>query len=383
MDRDSLDEATERWVEAGILDEETAAAIREFERKVESDDVRDRSREDNRLVLAVSVMGAVLVGAGVFLYLSANWGQISTAVRTLVLVATPLAAGTAGVALMRGPAPRVGRGCWFLAAAFLGPSLFMLADLYAPDLATEWILLTWALGAIPAGQAIESRLTTALGLLVALVATVAASTSSAAPFVVAFVGTLVLAAGIFVEPGGERLVGVHRLVGVVPVLGMLLLIAIEGGSATVGDLWPDLTLAGAAVGTALAVGYAGSQRVRGALGDPDTLAVVASGVASWAGLGLVVLTPPIPDLASFLLVHLVLLGLLVALVVAATTWRSRAVVNLVAVAFLLQMVTFLIVAVPDALPGAITLVVAGLVLLAVGFGLEHGRRQLFERMNIG
>ena len=390
MDSDSLQRATKRWVEAGILDEETAVAIREFEREhgggatgARSEGSDDKSEGSDRLVAAISVMGAVLVGAGLFLYLAANWEDIPTAIRTLVLVATPLAAIGGGLALARGRAPRVGHGCGFLGAAFLGPSLFLLSNLYAPDLATEWILLAWALGAIPTGQVFESRLTTALGLLVALVATGFAATPDAAPFVVAFVGTLVVAAGIFVEPGGKRLAGVHRLVGLVPVLGVLLMVGLEGGDYGFVDLWPDLTLAGAAVGAAIAIGYAGYHRFQETVTDADALAVAAPGAATWVVLLLVALSPPIPELAAFLLVHLTLLALLVALVVVAVGWRSRAVVNLVAVAFLLQVVTFLVVAVPDALSGAIALVVAGLVLLAVGFGLEHGRRQLFERMNLG
>ena len=381
MDSDSFREATERWVETGIIDEETAGAIREFEDKRDGGVADEETGKNDRLVVAISVMGAVLVGAGLFLYLSANWEEISVAVRTLVLVATPLGAGGAGLALARGRTPRVGHGCWFLGATFLGPSLFLLADLYAPDLAVEWILLTWALGAIPAGQVFESRLTTALGLLVALVATGAAATVDAAPFVVAFLGTLIVAAGIFVEPGGERLAGVHRLVGIAAVSVVLLLIGLEGGNYAFVDLWPDLTLAGGAAGTALAVGYAGYHRSRETVADEDALAVVAPGVATWLVLVLVALTPPIPELVSFLLVHLVLLALLVALVVVAIGWRSRAVVNLVAFAFLLQVVTFLVVAVPDALSGAIALIVAGTVLLAVGFGLERGRKHLFERMD--
>lgn len=392
MDDDALRDATERWVDAGVVDPETAAAIREFERGqvdgeggqlVDEQGSQLVDEQGNRLVVALSLMGAVLVGAGLLTYLASNWGSLSTATRTVVLVAAPPLAGGVGIRLARGRYPQVGHGLWFLGAAFLGPSLVLLADLYAPDLGEEWLLFAWAVGALPAGHAFDSRPTTALGLLVALAAVFVAAPGDLAPFVAAFAGAVVVAAGLAVRPRSDRLAGVYRIVGLVPVGLTLLLLGLREGQYRLIRLEADPTLVAALLAAAVAVGLTLAGWNRGDLSNADALAVTAAGVAAATGLGAVAVTPPLPALASFLLVHAALLGLALAVVLVGVASRSRALVNLVAAGFLLQVVTFLFTTVAQVLEGALTLVVAGVVLLAVGLALEQGRRRLLARIGAG
>lgn len=376
MDDDALREATERWVDAELIDPDTAIAIREFE--------RDRpDGERDRLVVALSLMGAVLIGAGVLTYLWSNWSSLSVATRTTVLVAAPLAAGGAGLRLARGRYPKVGHGCWFLGAAFLGASLFMLADLYGIDVGADALLLAWAAVALPAGHAFESRPTTALGLAAALGAAVAAAPDELLLYVAAFAGTVVVAAGLGVRPRSDRLAGVYRIVGLVPVVAMLVIVALQEGEYGLDGPVADPVLVVAALGAVVAVGWVLLGWRRGEYRDADALAVTAPGAAAAAGLVVVLATPPLPALVSFLVAHAILLGLLVAVVRVAVDSHSRALVNLVAVAFLIQVVSFLFSTLADVLERTLTLIVAGLVLLAVGFALERARRRLLAEMEAG
>lgn len=390
MDLDALREATERWVDADVIDAETAAAIQEFERGrgngEEPGDREDWLGEigvENRLAVALSVMGVVLVGAGLLVYLRANWESLSVAARTAVLFAAPPAAGTAGVALRRRGLPRVGGACLFLGAALLGPSLFLLGDLHVPELDTAWLLLGWAAVALPVGHASDSRLTTALGLVVALAAAGdATQPPDGAPFVVAFLGAVTVAAGLALGRQSGRLAGVYRIVGLVPVAGFLLVLGFREGDYRTLTLGADPALVASAAVAGLAVLAAAAGWHRGRVGGSDATAVIAPGLAAGLGLVAVAVTPPLPGLASFLFVHATLLGLLVAVVAVAVAARSRALVNLVALAFFLQVTTFLVVTVGETLPGALALVVAGGLLLAVGLALERGRRELLARMNV-
>lgn len=412
MDPEALREATERWVDAGIVDEATAGEIRAHETGREHETERDRETasdgdegtatvlDQDRLVVALSVMGAVLVGAGILLYLAANWDRLSTASRTAVLAGTPLFTAAVGLALARdrlpgvGHAPRVGHGCWFLAAAFLGPALFLLADLHALDPEFSWLLLAWGLGALPAGHVFESRPTTALGLTVLVGAVLDVGTVPTRPFAVAFVGAVVVAAGLPVRDRSGRLAGVYRLVGLAVATLALLLVAAQDGRYRWIEvaLEPTLVASGlVAVAVAVAVSVAASDAVdlpaQATDGDQpvaatrlDGLTVTAPVAVTLAVVTVVRVTPPLPELAAFLLVHALVLGLFVAAVVVAAGTGSRALVNLVAVGFLAQVLLILESTVAEVLSGAVALVVAGLLLLGVGLALERGRRRLLARI---
>jgi len=415
MDSDALREATERWVEEGFLDEDTAAAIQEFEldsgaadtasntadaavaataderpsagertdRREGNADWFDDIGVENRLAVALSLMGAVLVGAGVLAYLGSNWESLSVTTRTAILVLAPPVAGGAGFLLHERGFPRVGHACWFLGAALLGPSLFLLGDLHAPDLGAEWLLLGWAVGALPAGHALDSQLTAALGVVATLAAAGAAAPTSLESYVVAFVGVVVVAAGLVVRRRSARLPVVYRVLGLAAVAGVLLALGLqEGDYLTIEPTAePVLVVAGAAAGLAALAVLAGWSR--GSIADADATSVLGATVAAGLAPLVVAVTPPLPGLASFLFVHAVLLGFLVAIVAVAATVRSRALVNLAALAFFLQVTTFLAVTVGETLSGALALIVAGSALLVVGLVLERGRRQLLDRLGIG
>lgn len=375
MDSDALREATDRWVAAGVIDADTADDIREFERGRQGD-----ADDENRLVTALSLMGAALVGTGVLLYLAATWSQLSLVTRTVLLIAAPVVAAVAGLGFADGRVPRVGRaprvghGLWFLGAAFLGPTLFLLADMHAPGVDTAPLLVLWVCGALPAGHAFDSRPTAALGLLLLPVAAVEVAGSMLEPFVAALVGVLVVAAGVRVRRRSPRLGGVYRIVGLAIVLAPLLLVAVQESRYGWIELEPEPAFLATGVAVLVVAALAGDGWRRDRLGDADALAVLAPAAAVTAVLGVVSLVPPLPDLAAFLLVHFVLLGLLLVVVTVAVVEGSTALVNLVAVAFLVQVLTFLLSTVAEALSGAAALIVAGLLLLVVGLAIERGRR---------
>ena len=62
-----------RWIAAGVVDEETAARIRAFEL---ANDGSKRLRWPIWIALA---FGALALGAGVLLFVSANWDDLSPA----------------------------------------------------------------------------------------------------------------------------------------------------------------------------------------------------------------------------------------------------------------------------------------------------------------
>jgi uncharacterized membrane protein len=78
---DVLNKRLDRWISAGVMDANTAARIRAFEES-------ERSKEGWRWpVLLALGLGAVLLCAGVLLFVAAHWDELSPAWRfTLVLM---------------------------------------------------------------------------------------------------------------------------------------------------------------------------------------------------------------------------------------------------------------------------------------------------------
>ncbi|RAW45073.1 hypothetical protein DQW50_11405, partial [Halorubrum sp. 48-1-W] len=176
MDRDSLRAAVERWTDAGVIDAETATRIREFERNREdgapetTDDEKPTDDEEsasggstllgeNRIVVALALMGGVLVAVGVGAYLYERWESVPVLARVVLLVGIPVAAGGSG-ARLRGSAPRTAHGLWLLAALFTGVTLFRLAEL-TPGLEVPavrtWLLVTWTGVAVAIAAGLDSR----------------------------------------------------------------------------------------------------------------------------------------------------------------------------------------------------------------------------------
>lgn len=395
MDTDELREASEEWVEEGLVTAEQAAAIREHH--AEGDD------RGSRLAVVVSLMGATLLGIGVIWALATSWEAIPRLVRTAILVLTPPTFAVAGEALVRDRAPRVGNALWILAVAVVGPASAVLVDLWGVDPGTEWLLVVWAAVALPVGHARRSRLTTALGLAAAAGAIAVIESAAGLPVAVGFLGVVVIALGERAggrdgavagrdagsgdgrrtDPdwaGGTDLGDVYRLVGVALLAATLLFVSSQEWRYD--RVAPEATPVGIAT-AAGALGAIAATRwlVRANRLDRETAALTALGTVAVAlAATAVALVPPTPAVLAFALVHVGLLGVLLAAVAVAVERRSPALVNLVAVAFFLQVLAFLAATVADAVSGSAVLVITGIVLLLAALALERGRRDVLDRM---
>jgi uncharacterized membrane protein len=76
-----LEDSLSRWQDAGLIDDATATRIRAFE---------NASTPSSRLrlpVILALVFGAMLLGAGVLLFVAAHWDDLSPASRFALVVA--------------------------------------------------------------------------------------------------------------------------------------------------------------------------------------------------------------------------------------------------------------------------------------------------------
>jgi uncharacterized membrane protein len=137
---DQLVMSLARWVDAGLLERATAEKIRAFEAD------RERSGGLRWQVLLALGFGALLVGAGVLLFVSAHWDEISPASRFALVLALVAVFHLAG-ALSERAFPALATALHALGTVALGAGIFLTGQIF--NLAEHWpgALLVWAAGA--------------------------------------------------------------------------------------------------------------------------------------------------------------------------------------------------------------------------------------------
>lgn len=373
MNDRTLDQATERWVEADLIDEETAEAIRMHEQDREDDSSR-------RFSTILAGMGAALIGAGVLVYLGANWDILPTWLRTALLVVIPVGFAVAGVVLDRRRIPRAGLGMWILATLAVGPSVFLLVDLHAPTLDVTWPLLAWGILAVPMGHAFRTRLGTGVGLIALLAASVTIGAGDNGLLLAGFVATMFLGAVLLLRRYAENLVHTYQVVGCATVIVIYLWLATMEGQFDILDIEFDpgvmvgIVLAGLVVAGAVAQWQQGSAR------REDALFVLIPPVAMLFVIILALGFDGISWFIGYFAGQAVLLGILLAIVVLSLSLGSTVLVNVAVIGFFFQIFTLLLT-ITDELSGALALVVTGTILVLAAVGLERGRRRLLDRLN--
>ncbi len=179
------------WVADGLISDRQAEAIQL--RYARGAGVARRGR----LVTVLSLLGALAVGAGVILFIAANWDAIPRFARLLVLVGATVAALLGGDRLAR-RTPRVGEAVCFLGGLLCGASIFLVGQMYHLGDEVGLGFLLWSIGAA-AGTAVFRSAPWATLAVATLGACLAfevgnASDGAAVPFVLGLYGFAVYAA---------------------------------------------------------------------------------------------------------------------------------------------------------------------------------------------
>lgn len=143
----TTERSLKRWQEEGLLTDEKVAQLR----------ASLAHGDSARGIRIFAVLGAVLAGLGVILFVSSNWAWMGPTYRILVLLAGYSAVVAGAVAAGRYDQPRVAEALWLLATLVLGANIFLVAQIFN-DTLTYWQgTLRWMLGALVLGWAIRSR----------------------------------------------------------------------------------------------------------------------------------------------------------------------------------------------------------------------------------
>jgi uncharacterized membrane protein len=366
-----LDDLLLRWTRADVIDLATADRIRAFEREQEG---------SGRLrwpILVALAFGALLIGAGVLLFVAAHWDNLSPGSRfTLVLLLVAVFHLAAASLADRFPAMSI--ALHGIGTVSLGAGIFLAGQIFNLDEHWPGGLMLWAAGAAVAtlvlGQAPQVVLVATL-----VPAWLAAEWVVATRMMAPREGTRVVASGMFLL----ALSYLTSPVGGAPDarrtalfwLGAVWLLPAAAFLAMMGWEWRDtrapLTAAHRAIGWTVAVGVpllvALAFRRREAW--PNAVA------AAWT-IVLVLLEPLESAIPLFAWWALGAIGLV--------AWGVRDTrverINFGAAIFAGTVIAFYFSQVMDKLGRSMSLVGLGLLFLGGGWALERARRRLISRV---
>src|SRR5262245_493725 len=129
-----------RWTDAGVIDEETAARIRAFE-MAHSGSTRLRWP-----VWIALVFGALMLGAGVLLFVSAHWDTLSPGIR-FGLVLALVAVFHVGAALTSERFPEIATTLHAIGTVAVGAGIYLTGQIFNLDEHWPSGLMMWAAGA--------------------------------------------------------------------------------------------------------------------------------------------------------------------------------------------------------------------------------------------
>jgi len=124
-----------------------------------------------KLITVLSVLGSVLAGVGVILFVAANWSAIPVWGKLAVIFIPMAACYVLGYLLRyeRGDFPRVGAGFILLGAILFGAGIFLVAQIYHLSVHFANGPLVWGLGVLPLAYLLRFKTLLSLSLIVLLV----------------------------------------------------------------------------------------------------------------------------------------------------------------------------------------------------------------------
>ncbi len=351
-------EILDRWQQAGLLDQETAAKIRAFE------STQPDMRRVRWPVIVALIFGGVLLATGIFLFVQAHWDELSPAARIAITMSVLAAVHIGGALSDKFPA--LATTLHTVGTIALGGAIALSGQVF--NLSEHWptAILLWASGAWAAFAllrdlpqfVIAAVLTPAW--IVAEVFDYERGLPDPSPWIAGFVALTALTY-LSANRRDEQATWRHALaaIGAIVLVPAWILVAVMPRVPVQGT-WLLLL--------PLPVAYALRARA--------SWPILAW--AAWIFLQVQAASNKMP-LASHLLAGVA--SIAVAIWGIAELRKER--VNLGLVGFVITVVSFYFSYIADAIDRSLGLIVLGLVFLAGGWQLERLRRRLMRRIEEG
>lgn len=117
-----------------------------------------KEQSSNKLITAISTIGAILLGIGTILFIASNWRAIPNILKVLILVGSTFGSYYVGYLFkyQKQNLPKVGASLIFLGALLFGATVFLIAQMYNVNANNHVLLLIWLIGVLPLVYAFAS-----------------------------------------------------------------------------------------------------------------------------------------------------------------------------------------------------------------------------------
>lgn len=148
-----------RWVQAGLIDAQTAAAL--------TRDVEANERRSLSFGAILAMMAALLLGAAILLFVAANWEAFPRLARVGILFAIILVGYVGGAWLKTRGQSAFAEAAWVVAAAAFGGSIALIGQMYHFSGDESGAIFTWWVGTALAAVLLRSNPLTVMGIGIA------------------------------------------------------------------------------------------------------------------------------------------------------------------------------------------------------------------------
>ncbi len=148
------------WENDGIInDEQLNAILSRYDMPTNfRDETATKKDGTSQTIQVMSILGALLVGVGAILFVAANWKELPTFAKLLLLFGTTYSTYFAGWNLKyrKDTRPKLGEALLFLASLLIGATIFLNAQIFNVNADAHWLLLVWLIAILPYGYAFNS-----------------------------------------------------------------------------------------------------------------------------------------------------------------------------------------------------------------------------------
>ena len=387
-----------RWEADGIITAEQAAAIRN--RYASDSPEAGGSAIGNRVVTVIAIMGAALIGLGIIAFIAANWSDIPKLVKlAMMVVGTPAIYVIGWLVGYRFGYARIGIAVILLGAIAFGASIHLVAQTYHVPVNHPNLVPLWFLGVLPLAYITRSRALLGLSIILFLAAAGFRAQEwvpdlGSEDTIMLLPGLLPLGAFLFAAGRMQaRFADTRRFARLCDVSGLLVVAAgiyflgfdemwvdVERGGLSFRPLtveyWAVVTVTSVVIAAMIAVAAwrVAGQRSGQILWEAGAVVAVALiAAAMWLGLAF-------GGGWLWWVFNLVMLAGVLAMIAAGYRWNRAYLINLAVPIFAITLFTRYFEFGLGLLGQSVAFIVAGVILLAGGFGMEYLRRRLVRRM---
>lgn len=149
------DKIIQKWLDDKIITEEQSVKMLA---SLKESKTENRS---NRIIYALSSIGALFFGLGAIFFMASNWDTMPDFLKTSILFAVTFGFFAAGYILkyLKANLPKVGYSLIFLSTILFGVSLMLLAQIYNVNADNHTLILFWIIGILPVAYGFRHQLT--------------------------------------------------------------------------------------------------------------------------------------------------------------------------------------------------------------------------------